>query len=134
MNAKTTTPRPAPPGGEARPRPPGPGAGRFSCRRGGGGARRTESMSGRHRSRDPRLGRAPISSSPLIRHHEEKAKAEHPLARIIEIEPADDGILVTTTDIHLARDLGEALHHSCQGDLEFHYNEDQKLLRVHWHR
>jgi hypothetical protein len=30
--------------------------------------------------------------------------------------------------------LGEALHHSCQGDLEFHYNEDQKLLRVHWHR
>ena len=70
----------------------------------------------------------------LIRHHEEKAKAEHPLARIIEIEPADDGILVTTTDIHLARDLGEALHHSCQGDLEFHYNEDQKLLRVHWHR
>jgi NMD protein affecting ribosome stability and mRNA decay len=70
----------------------------------------------------------------LIRHHEGKAKADHPLARIIEVEPADDGILVTTTDIHLARDLGEALHHSCQGDLEFHYNEDQKLLRVHWHR
>ena len=70
----------------------------------------------------------------LIRHHEEKEKARHPLARIIDVEPADDGMLVTTTDIHLARDLGEALHHACQGDLEFHYNEDQKLLRVHWHR
>lgn len=70
----------------------------------------------------------------LIRHHEEKAKAQHPLARIIGIEPADDGIVITTTDLHLARDLGEALHHACRGELEFHYNDDQKLLRVHWQR
>lgn len=70
----------------------------------------------------------------LIRHHETKAKAEHPLARIMAIEDADDGILVTTTDIHLARDLGDALHHAYQGELEFHYNEAEKLLRVHWQR
>ena len=55
-------------------------------------------------------------------------------ARIIAIESTDNENLITTTDIHLARDLGEALHHACGGELEFHYNEDQKLLRVHWQR
>ena len=79
----------------------------------------------------------------LIRHHAEKARAEHPLARIITIKNDDDdeekqgeevGILVTTTDIHLARDLGEALHHAYHGALEFHYNEAEKLLRVRWQR
>lgn len=67
-----------------------------------------------------------------MRHHE--AKAEHPLARIMTIEDAADGILVTTTDLHLARDLGDALHHAYQGKLEFHYNDAETRLRVHWHR
>lgn len=70
----------------------------------------------------------------LIRHHEAKAKAEHALARIMAIEDEPDGTLVTTTDPHLARDLGEALHHAYQGTLEFHYSEADKLLRVHWQR
>lgn len=70
----------------------------------------------------------------LIRHHEEKEKADHPLARIIAVEKIPAGIVVTTTDIHLARDLGEALHHAYQGELEFHYNDAEKLLRVHWRR
>lgn len=70
----------------------------------------------------------------LLRHHEAKAKAEHSLVRIMAIEDDANGILVTTTDIHLARDLGEALHHAYQGELEFHYNEAEKLLRVHWRR
>lgn len=70
----------------------------------------------------------------LIRHHEEKTRTEHPLKRIMNIEDEDDGILVTTTDIHLARDLGDALHNAYQGELEFHYNDAENLLRVHWHR
>lgn len=70
----------------------------------------------------------------LLRHHEEKAKGAHALARIMAIEDEGDGVLVTTTDIHLARDLGEALHHAYQGELEFHYNDADNLLRVHWHR
>lgn len=70
----------------------------------------------------------------LIRHHEVREKAEHPLQRIMAIEKTDDGSLVTTTDIHLARGLGEALHHAYQGELEFHYNPEQSLLRVHWSR
>jgi NMD protein affecting ribosome stability and mRNA decay len=70
----------------------------------------------------------------LLRHHETKAEAQHPLARIMAIDDDADGILVTTTDIHLARDLGDALHHAYKGELEFHYNEAEKRLRVHWQR
>lgn len=68
----------------------------------------------------------------LMRHHEKKEQTEHPLARIISIEDEGDDTLVTTTDIHLARDIGKALHHAYQGNLEFHYNESENLLRVHW--
>lgn len=68
----------------------------------------------------------------LVRNLEEREKAEHPLKRIMAVEKHDDGVLVTTTDIHLARGIGEALHHAYQGKLEYHYNPAENLLRVHW--
>lgn len=70
----------------------------------------------------------------LVKNQEEHEKAEHPLKRIMKIEDQEDGVLVTTTDIHLARGIGEALHHAYQGELEFHYNEQENLLRVVWER
>jgi len=70
----------------------------------------------------------------LIQHREAREKAEHPLQRIMDIEKTEHGALVTTTDIHLARGIGEALHHAYQGELEFHYNPEQNLLRVNWSR
>ena len=70
----------------------------------------------------------------LIQHKEAQEKAEHPLQRIIAIEKNGQGTLVTTTDIHLARGIGEALHHAYRGELEFRYNPDQNLLRVGWSR
>jgi hypothetical protein len=68
----------------------------------------------------------------LIRNHEKHERAEHPLKRIMAMEDENGKTLVTTTDIHLARGLGEALHHAYQGELEFHYNPEQDLLRVSW--
>ena len=68
----------------------------------------------------------------LVHHHEQHERAEHPLQRIIAVEDHGDKVLVTTTDIHLARGIGEAVHHAYQGNLEFHYNPEQNLLRVHW--
>ena len=50
------------------------------------------------------------------------------MQRIIAIEKTKQGTVVTTTDIHLARGIGEALHHAYQGELEFHFNPDQNLL------
>ena len=68
----------------------------------------------------------------LVRNHEKHERAEHPLKRIMEVEEKNGETLVTTTDIHLARGIGEALHHAYQGKLEFHYNPEQNLLRVSW--
>lgn len=70
----------------------------------------------------------------LIRHREAKEKTEHPLQRIMAIEKTEHGTVVTTTDIHLARGIGEALHHAYQGELEFHCSPEQDLLRVSWSR
>jgi NMD protein affecting ribosome stability and mRNA decay len=70
----------------------------------------------------------------LIRHRETREKAEHPLQRIMAIEDTADGVVVTTTDTHLARNLGEALHSAYKGDLEYHYNHGENLLRVSWRR
>jgi NMD protein affecting ribosome stability and mRNA decay len=70
----------------------------------------------------------------LIKHRETQEKVGHPMQRIMDIEKTVEGMLVTTTDIHLARGIGEALHHAYQGELDFHYNPDQNLLRVSWRR
>jgi len=68
----------------------------------------------------------------LVRNQEKHEQAEHPLKRIMAVEEKNGAILVTTTDIHLARGIGEALHHAYQGELEYHYNPEQNLLRVSW--
>jgi len=68
----------------------------------------------------------------LVHNHEKREKAEHPLKRIMEVADKGDATMVTTTDIHLARGIGEALHHAYQGKLEYHYNPEQNLLRVNW--
>lgn len=70
----------------------------------------------------------------LVRNEEQRQREEHPLKRIMEIETSGNELRVTTTDIHLARTIGDAVHQAYQGELEFHYNPDQMLLRVHWVR
>lgn len=70
----------------------------------------------------------------LVHNEEKHQRAEHPIKRIMEIEEENDSTLITTTDIHLARGMGEAIHHAYQGELEFHYNPDENLLRVNWSR
>ena len=70
----------------------------------------------------------------LIRNRGKQEGDEHPLERIMAVEEADGGLYVTTTGIHLARRIGEALHDAYRGDLQFHYNDEEKLLRVNWKR
>ena len=70
----------------------------------------------------------------LVYNEAERQRAEHPLQRVMSIEEVEGGINVSTTDIHLARTIGEALHRAYRGELEFHYNPEQTLLRVHWSR
>ena len=70
----------------------------------------------------------------LARNREAHEKAEHPLERIMAIQDIEDGALITTTDTHLARDIGEAVHAAYRGELEYHYNKEENLLRVQWVR
>ena len=71
----------------------------------------------------------------LARNEEAHVKAEHPLARIIKIEDQTEppeGVVITTTDPHLARRIGEALHHAYHGTFTCRYEEDEDLLRANW--
>ena len=70
----------------------------------------------------------------LVKNHEAKEKAEHPLERIMGIEDSAEGATVTTTNTHLARDIAEALHNAYKGDLDYHYNKEDNLLRASWSR
>jgi hypothetical protein len=69
-----------------------------------------------------------------VRHQEQLEKSEHPLHRIMGVEDQEDGFVVTTTDIHLPRRIGEALRRAYHGSLDFHYDEEAYLLRVTWTR
>jgi hypothetical protein len=70
----------------------------------------------------------------LARNVESREKADHPLQRIMDVEEGEGRIVVTTTDMHLARSIGDALHHAYQGELDYHYVEEQAHLRVSWSR
>lgn len=70
----------------------------------------------------------------LVRRQEELEKGEHPLHRIMDIADEGDRIVVSTTDIHLPRRIGEALHKAYEGDLDFRYEEEAYFLRVTWAR
>jgi len=70
----------------------------------------------------------------LARHCEEKEKAAHPLQRIMAIEDGPEGVVVTTTDVHLARNIAERVHDACKGSLVVHYSKEETLLRANWKR
>lgn len=71
----------------------------------------------------------------LVHHKVEYQKAQHPLKRIMGIEERDDGaVVITFTDTHLPRGVGEAIEHAYQGELDIHYTEEADSVRVTWTR
>jgi hypothetical protein len=70
----------------------------------------------------------------LAHHQEELEKGEHPLHRIMSIDEQGDVTVINTTDIHLPRRIGEALHSAYEGELDFHYDEESYLIRLGWKR
>ena len=69
-----------------------------------------------------------------VRNQEAQERAEHPLSRIMSIRDEAGDAVVETTDVHLPRRIGEALHHAYHGALTFHYDEDEQFIRVQWSR
>lgn len=70
----------------------------------------------------------------LIHNYEKREWAEHPLKRIMDVEEQERGIVITFTDAHLARGIGDALHHAYQGDINYQYTKEDIMLRVTWSR
>jgi hypothetical protein len=70
----------------------------------------------------------------LARNLADQEKAEHPLHRIMAIEEPAGSLVINTTDIHLPRRIGEALHNAYRGDLDFRYDEAGYFIRVEWKR
>lgn len=70
----------------------------------------------------------------LVRNVADVEGQEHPLHRIIAIEPSGAGLLITTTDVHLPRRIGEAVHRAYDGDLVVQYAGEDQVVRVAWAR
>lgn len=70
----------------------------------------------------------------LARNVEEREKRAHPLKRIMVIREEAEGVLITTTDAGLARNIGDALQRAYEGELEYQYTDEESLLRVSWRR
>ncbi len=70
----------------------------------------------------------------LIHNEEKLEKGEHPLERIMKISEEGEHTLITTTGIHMARRIGEAISRAYQGDLSFTYGDGEKTIRVLWNR
>ncbi|SMF79848.1 hypothetical protein SAMN06265365_1354 [Tistlia consotensis] len=70
----------------------------------------------------------------LARRQEELEKPEHPLNRIMRVKEEAGAIEIATTDIHLPRRIGEALHHAFGGELALDYEPDGYFLRARWSR
>jgi NMD protein affecting ribosome stability and mRNA decay len=70
----------------------------------------------------------------LVQNIEKLVKDRRPLERIIAWKDASEGILVTTTGVHIARRIGESLGRAYQGELNFTYADGAKQIRVSWER
>ena len=70
----------------------------------------------------------------IIRHQDELEKSEHPLNRVIDVHENANGIVVTTTDVHLPKRIGAALTKAHQGDIRIRFAEDESAIDVEWWR
>jgi NMD protein affecting ribosome stability and mRNA decay len=70
----------------------------------------------------------------LIQNVEKQEKQEHPLERIMTIEGDRSMTIITTTGIHIARRIGEALSRAYKGDYKLNYANGDEQIQVSWHR
>lgn len=70
----------------------------------------------------------------LIHNEEEKERGEHALERIMNIEEDGEQTVITTTGIHIARRIGEAVAKAYQGELDFQYGDGEKTIKLKWNR
>lgn len=70
----------------------------------------------------------------LIRNEEKLEKTAHPLERIMTIEDKESHMEITTTGVHIARRIGEAVARAYKGELMLSYGDGEKSVRALWER
>ncbi len=70
----------------------------------------------------------------LVRHRAQRLHREHPMERVMAITSGEDGTSITTTGMHIARDISSAIHHAYGGKLDIDYAHAEAELHVRWHR
>jgi NMD protein affecting ribosome stability and mRNA decay len=70
----------------------------------------------------------------LISNVEVQEKKAHPMERILAITKTRKSSTITTTGVHLARRIGEALSRSYKGEYNFQYADQDKIIKVFWKR
>ena len=71
----------------------------------------------------------------LIRHEAQHESMEHPLERIMAIEPLPGGgLMISTTGPHLAQAIAHAVQRAHKGELRIQHLQGEARMRVHWHR
>ncbi len=68
----------------------------------------------------------------VVKNTEEIEKKEHLLSRIMAIQSQQEDLVISTTDTHLPRRIGEALKHAYHGELALHDDKDEEFVRVTW--
>jgi len=68
----------------------------------------------------------------LIRETAVQASKKYPMERIMEVVHDDEGIIITTTGIIIARKIGEALSRAYKGNLRMQSADDEEFIRVFW--
>ncbi len=71
----------------------------------------------------------------LVNNKVEAQTRQHPMKRIMSVEDQDEaGTVITFTDRHLPRGVGEAIRSAYEGELEIKYTEEAQIVRATWSR
>lgn len=71
----------------------------------------------------------------LVHNKVDSQRAQHPLKTLMSIEKQADGsTLLSFTDTHLPRGVGQAIAAAYDGELDIHYTEEAGIVRVYWQR
>lgn len=70
----------------------------------------------------------------LIHNEEKQEKSQYPLERVMHITDKGSHTEITTTGVHIARRLGEAVSRAYKGQYSLSYGDGEKTIRVLWER
>jgi NMD protein affecting ribosome stability and mRNA decay len=68
----------------------------------------------------------------IIRNVERAEKAEHPLERLMDVEESGGRLVVTTTGIHIARQIAHKLARRFHQKARIRYARQEDLIHVDW--